>query len=227
MVVPHKGVHIILEALRHAEIDGVDLVILGQIRDPAYAQSLREQAATTPGLRMQMVGAYEPTELCHLLRDVDCVLVPSQWPENFPLVTQEALARGIPLIASRLGGLTEIVAEQVNGLLFDHRRPEELASLLRRIASDEQLLLQLRKGAAATPVMTMPAHVAAVRALYLRALEDRPQANRADSHASQELATLFAALLDLGFGPVRQSPIGATGTQPMSVGSVAADASIE
>jgi glycosyltransferase involved in cell wall biosynthesis len=228
MVAPHKGVHVIVEALRHAAIDDVELLILGQIHDPKYARGLHEQAAAIPGLRMHMLGAYQPTELCQLLRDIDCVLVPSQWPENFPLVTQEALARGIPLIASRLGGLTEIVTEEINGLLFDHRQPQELATILRRLASDEQFLLQLRAGAAATPVMTMPAHVAALRALYRMAVEDRRHADWAQQSATEELSRLFAALLDLGFGGAdRQAAIGATSTWPTTAGPVPAGAIVE
>jgi glycosyltransferase involved in cell wall biosynthesis len=201
MVVPHKGVHVILEALSIAGAGSVNLVILGQIQDRQYGHELRERAAQIPGLKFRMYGAYRLNELRYLLNNVDCVLVPSQWPENFPLVTQEALAYGIPLVASRLGGLTEIVSEGQNGLTFEHDRPEQLAAILRRLSQEADLLARLRQGARATKVTTMSSHAATIRALYQAALVETSSGVTIRRSENQELETLYAALLDLGFDP--------------------------
>ena len=122
-VARHKGVHLILEALALTEFDSVGLTILGEAPDSVYARELRERAAAIPGVRLRLYGGYELSELPFLLDEVDCVVVPSQVPESFSLTTREALARGIPVIATRLGALVEAIVDGENGLLFDHRRP--------------------------------------------------------------------------------------------------------
>jgi glycosyltransferase involved in cell wall biosynthesis len=203
-VVPHKGPHVILEALRIARLGSVTLTLLGQVpsQHRVYGQDLREQAAHIPGLKFRMYGTYQPHELRCLLQEMDCAIVPSQWPETFGLVTQEALVRGIPLLASRLGGLPEIVAEGENGFTFEYNRPEELAAILRRLAEDDDLVRRLRAGARRSPVLTMAQHTGAVRTVYQSALEDFAGHGRADEGAAEELAFLHAALLNLGVGEI-------------------------
>lgn len=58
------------------------------------------------------------------------LVVPSIWYENFPRTIVEAYASGLPVIASRIGALAEIVQEQATGLLFDPGNPEDLAQKL-------------------------------------------------------------------------------------------------
>jgi glycosyltransferase involved in cell wall biosynthesis len=199
-VVPHKGVHVILEALQTAGLDSVDLMVFGNVPEAHndYGNRLRAQAETIPGLRFRMYGQYQYAELRHLLRDVDCAIVPSQLPENFPLVTQEALIQGIPILASRLGGIPEIVVDEQNGLTFDHRRPEELAGLLRRLDKEPGLLERLREGARKSPVLSMPQYTETVRRVYRQAIEKARQSP--PSWQKEEVAFLHGALLRLGLG---------------------------
>ena len=58
---------------------------------------------------------------------VDCIVVPSIWGENSPLVIHEAQACKIPVITADFGGMKEYVQHQVNGLLFKHRDVNALA----------------------------------------------------------------------------------------------------
>ncbi|MBK6371631.1 MAG: glycosyltransferase [Flavobacteriales bacterium] len=57
---------------------------------------------------------------------VDCIVVPSIWMENSPLVIHEAQACGIPVITAEAGGMAEYVQHQVNGLLSSMRSVEDL-----------------------------------------------------------------------------------------------------
>ncbi|HEY3186735.1 MAG TPA: glycosyltransferase, partial [Solirubrobacteraceae bacterium] len=75
-------------------------------------------------------GAYEPGEVTRLMADVDWVVVPSIWWENSPIVIQEALLHGRPVICSDIGGMAEKVTAGVNGL---HFRVRDAASLARTI----------------------------------------------------------------------------------------------
>jgi glycosyltransferase involved in cell wall biosynthesis len=201
-VVPHKGAHVILEALRLAQIGAVKLTLLGQVppHHRAYGQDLRERAATIPGLKFRMYGTYQPHELGCLLSDVDCAIIPSQWPENFPLVSQEALVRGIPLVASRLGGLPEIVREGENGFTFEYNRPEELSAILLRLAEDDGLVRRLRAGARVSPVRTIAEYAESTRDVYRLALNDFAHRTSAAGADASELASLHTGLLNLGVG---------------------------
>jgi glycosyltransferase involved in cell wall biosynthesis len=107
-----------------------------------------------------------------MLHDIDCVLAPSQWPETFLLVTREAMARGVPVIVSRLGALPDAVCEGQNGFSFTHDRPEELAALLDRVTTDTGLLPALRKNARETRILSVAEHTEIVRGIYRRAMTD-------------------------------------------------------
>ena len=77
---------------------------------------------------------------------VDAVLIPSR-KESFGRVAIEGMASGLPVIAPRISGLSEVVWDGVSGMLYEPDCLEEAASLLRRIASDTQLRARLRSGA--------------------------------------------------------------------------------
>ena len=81
-----------------------------------------------------MFGEYTPAHLPQLLGGVDAVVMPSLVPEAFPLSPREALALGVPVVASALGGLPEIVTDGVNGLLVDGASPHALRESLQRLA---------------------------------------------------------------------------------------------
>ena len=202
-VLPHKGLHVILDALRIARLGPVDLLVLGVIGDKQYARGVRRQAAALQGVRLRLYGEYEPGELPHLLQSVDCVVAPSQWPETFSIVTREALIQEIPVIVARLGALPEAVVEGENGFTFNHDCPQELAAILQRLATEESLLPRLREGARKTEVMTMAEHTDAVRAIYGEALGDVRDGGVARRGDVDEFLFLHRALLDHDFGPVK------------------------
>jgi len=198
-VLPHKGIHTIIDAVRIAQLPAVDLAVFGPLGDPNYARQLRALAAAVPGLRLRLYGAYEPEDLSVLLRDVDCVLAPSQWPETFLLVSREAMVRGIPVVVTRLGALPDAVVEGENGFCVAHDRPEELAGILRRLDGEEDLLRQLRDGARRTRVLTVSEHVSQVRSVYLEAMTDFARGGAARPGDVAEVSFLYGALVDLGF----------------------------
>ena len=199
-IVPHKGLQVLLEALDQARLPAVELTTFGPIGDPERARALYARAARVPGLVFRMYGEYEPGDLPVLLQDIDGVVVPSQWPETFCLVAREALARGIPAIVSRVGALTESVTDGVNGLVFDHDRTDQLAALLQRLATEAELVPELRAGARATRVPNQAEHVAAIRATYRDAIASAVQGRTPREGALDEIAALADALESAGFG---------------------------
>jgi glycosyltransferase involved in cell wall biosynthesis len=69
-------------------------------------------------------------------REATFLVVPSRWFEGCPLVILEAMAAGIPVIASNIGGLPELVEHGVTGLLFEPGNAEELAEAMRLLWTD-------------------------------------------------------------------------------------------
>lgn len=200
-VMPHKGPHLILDALKLAGLDAVDLTLIGQAPHRLYSQELREAAAKIPGLRLRLYGAYEPSQLPWLLHDIDCVITPSVWPETFAIVTREALRQGIPLVTTQAGALPEAVVEGENGFTFDPRRPEALAVILRRLVEDEALVHRLRAGARATPIVTVAQHADAVREVYQQAIGDLAAHPATRPSELEEFRFLHDALIHVGFSP--------------------------
>src|SRR5438067_2451574 len=82
-----------------------------------------------------LAGKYDSSDLPHLMRDIDWVVVPSIWWENSPLVIQEAFLHGRPVICSNVGGMAEKVDNGVNGLHFRVGGPVLLAQVIREAAN--------------------------------------------------------------------------------------------
>jgi glycosyltransferase involved in cell wall biosynthesis len=145
VLTPHKGLHVVIDALRKARLSSVRYTLFGGITQP-YTRELREKADQIDGLVMHTYGPYEPTSLPALMVDVDALIIPSLVWETFSIVAREAMCCGVPVIASRLGALSEAVREGENGLLFAAGSSSELATLLHRFDADSSILARLRGG---------------------------------------------------------------------------------
>jgi glycosyltransferase involved in cell wall biosynthesis len=145
VVGPHKGPHVIVEALRLARLPAARLSVFGQPIQP-YFRHLAENAAAIPGLEYCAYGAFDPVELPLLLADVDAVVVPSLVWETYSIVAHEAMACGVPVIASRFGALPEVVRHGENGLLFEPGSAYQLAINLQILNDNRELANTLRAG---------------------------------------------------------------------------------
>ena len=81
-------------------------------------------------------GRIQQDELIDHYDCSDLLLVPSLWQEPFGLVVVEAMARGLPVIASNLGGPAEILTHGVDGLLVEPGNEQELAAAIRLLLND-------------------------------------------------------------------------------------------
>jgi len=144
-VIPHKGQHVLVEALRKARLASVCCTVIGSVTRP-YADEIRQAAHTIDGLTLRMYGEYERELLPVLLGGVDLAVVPSVWQESFSIVVREALACGVPVVASRMGALPEAIREGENGLLFAPGSAVELAAILQTVDADRSRLEVLRQG---------------------------------------------------------------------------------
>lgn len=98
------------------------------------------------GDRVHFVGPLPRATVLGLMRDADAVVLSSAW-ENFPHGLVEALAMGTPVIATRTGGVPEIVEDGKNGLLVGPGDAAAFAAALRRFLADPALQGRLRAAA--------------------------------------------------------------------------------
>lgn len=149
-----KGVMVILEALDTLVKDQncyqFHLNIFGE-GDEAYCKELEafvQQKQLT--LYVTFHGKVPQDDLIKHYDNSDIMLVPSIWKEPFGLVVAEAMARGLPIIASNLGGPAEIVTHNEDGLLVEPGNVQELASAIRQLSADPAKCEQFSQAARST-----------------------------------------------------------------------------
>src|SRR5690606_27093456 len=126
----HKGVRQLLRAWAAKPAPGAELHVAG---DGPLAGLVAEAARRDPTLVVH--GRLGADELQKLLARTDAVVVPSIWHENAPVAILEALTAGCAVLASRVGGVVEMVTDPC-GILVPPARPDALAEGLARIAAD-------------------------------------------------------------------------------------------
>lgn len=176
---PNKGVHVVLEAL--AGVHGaVEFTIAGdETAHPDYSRRLHDLADS----RVRFAGRLDRTQVWTALRAADVVVVPSVWHETFCLVAHEALAAGTPVLASRMGALTEAVEEGRSGFLLPPGDVPAWQAAIQRLVDDRTLAAAL--GAQIETPLLFADHARAVLAAYAEAVSGAPA-------AAQRLETPFA-----------------------------------
>jgi glycosyltransferase involved in cell wall biosynthesis len=140
---PHKGVHVLLDALHALGADAFSLSIYGSpAQDPAYVDDLRARAA---GLPVRFEGTFAADEIATVLAGIDLLVIPSVWSENSPLVLLQALATHTPVLVSDVPGLTELVREGESGFSFPAGEAGGLARVLRRFIADPELAARMSR----------------------------------------------------------------------------------
>jgi glycosyltransferase involved in cell wall biosynthesis len=140
---PHKGVHVLVAAVGSMTEQSIRLSVYGDPGPHArYAAELRSGAKKDA--RIAFEGPYGHERVYDILSRLDTIVVPSIWYENAPFVIQEAQAAGVPVLASHLGGMRELVADERDGLLFEPGSARSLAAQIRRLVHEPDLLERLR-----------------------------------------------------------------------------------
>ncbi len=161
-VAPPKGLHVLVAAFSRLGPGEATLRVHGRTDlRPEYVSSV-VGGGLPPGVTIE--GAFRPDEAPRRLAEIDVLVVPSIWPDNHPLTITEALAHRVPVVASALGGIPEIVKDGVNGRLVPPGDPGALAEVLAGLARDRVELARLRAGI--TPPESFLSHAASVVVAY-------------------------------------------------------------
>jgi glycosyltransferase involved in cell wall biosynthesis len=141
-ITPRKGLDTLLAGLAAAGVDA-ELTVIGRVVDEAYAgrvrRSIREHSLED---RVEMAGELADEALAARLRSSHVLAVPSRY-EGFGIVYLEGMSFGLPAIASRAGGATDVVTDGETGVLVDPDDPAAVSRALQRLASDPDRLAEL------------------------------------------------------------------------------------
>jgi glycosyltransferase involved in cell wall biosynthesis len=137
-IVPEKGLHILISAMEMLKGEAIKLEVWGQEPEGTYVNRLRQKAKT---LAVNFNGAFEPERFGAVLDGFNALAVPAVWYENNPLVVKAALYKKIPVLASALGSLPELVNEQ-NGFLVQGGAADWAKALRNLIGTDGRFQFQ-------------------------------------------------------------------------------------
>ncbi len=171
---PHKGVPQLLAALRRL-LEGpgpAPPLRFAFAGEGPLADEVARFCARHPE-RTRYCGVVRGRQKEDLLRESAFLVLPSLWPENFPMSVLEAFGRGLPVIASRRGGLPELVQDGRSGRIVEPE-PDALAEAIRGYATDAGLLgAHAREARRRADDFTVERHVESFLEIYRKLLAQR------------------------------------------------------
>lgn len=168
---PEKGLSTLLEAWK--QLPNVPLKIagtgplLGWCRDTIAALNRRD---------IELCGFLQLSEVYELMAGARFLVVPSTWYEGFPTAIVQALARGVPVLASNIGGLPETIDDGISGVLFEAGNANALTAEARWLWEHPHHTEHMGRAARARFEREFSAsrNYELLMALYARVLERQP-----------------------------------------------------
>jgi glycosyltransferase involved in cell wall biosynthesis len=164
---PWKGVDTAIRAL--PAIPGASLLIAGEGEERERLARLAQEQGVAQ--RVHLLGTVPREELPRFYSSVDLLLATSFASETFGISLVEAQACGLPVVASRFGGFSEVVDEERTGMLVPPRDPQALAAAVNTLLNDPPRLAALAAAAPAWAAQfSWPAVTDRIEAAYYAAL---------------------------------------------------------
>ncbi len=143
---PRKGLEPLLEAAALMKQQGQNfkLRIIGRFETSEYEQQIHALVSQLNISELiEWRGFRSPIQ--PELDELDLLIFPSVLAEGMPMVVLEAMSAGVPVVASRVAGVTDIVLNNEQGLLVEPQQPEQLARAVTRVLGDHELWRTLRE----------------------------------------------------------------------------------
>jgi glycosyltransferase involved in cell wall biosynthesis len=138
---PEKGITTLLSAWNRVE-GSKELKIVGT---GPLEESLRVSHVSSSGV--EFLGQQTPESVLKYMNSAKFLVLPSEWYEGFPRVIVEAFAKGLPVLASRLGSMAELVEDQRTGILFRPGDTQDLAEKIEWMFTHPVQLAQMSEAA--------------------------------------------------------------------------------
>jgi glycosyltransferase involved in cell wall biosynthesis len=133
-----KGIDTLLGAWSRLRVKR-PLKIVG---DGPMAERVKGAASTNNSI--EWLGFRSRDVVSKMMAKAEALIVPSTWYEGFPMVISEAFAMGLPVIASRIGGLPELVEQGRTGVLFEPGSQDGLAAAVELMFTDQERIEAMR-----------------------------------------------------------------------------------
>ena len=139
----HKGQHLVLEAMRMLQTKPMQLLVVGHCdeHNTSYLDTLLETAAKQ-GLKVAYMPFVDKPQAIMKLVDV---VVLATYEETFGLVLAEAMSQEVAVIGSKAGGVPEIIEHEVDGLLFESKNNQSLATEIAKLYDNPSLRTRIAK----------------------------------------------------------------------------------
>lgn len=141
---PAKGVHLLLDAVALLVHEGRDVVLTIVGDGPERAALIAHAERLRVSGRVTFAGALSQNPVRELLSKADGFALAS-FAEGIPVVLMEAMASGVPCVATRITGIPELIEDETSGLLVTPADTSALAIALRRLVDDDKLRSRLAK----------------------------------------------------------------------------------
>jgi len=171
---PEKGLFQLLDSFKLVlkKIPEAILLIAGEgCLENEIAARIKDRGLTNS---VELLGLINKQQLAEWYGRVRVVAVPSLWPEPFGLVGPEAMAFGVPVVASGTGGITDWLEDGRNGLIANPLDKEAFAAAIVRLLEDEILYQSLSRNALQTAErFQIDKYIDSLEKLYLEAIEEK------------------------------------------------------
>ncbi len=163
-----KGFDVLIKAFNLININRAELNVYGKVQDEVFFHQV--MSLNMKPYQVKIHGQYNPSELPKILSKTDLAVIPSR-SENYPFVVRECLHASVPVIASNVGGIPEIIKNAENGLLFESGNFQDLASKLMLLIMNPKMLLNFRKNI--KPVKSIEEDASELENIYKEILENK------------------------------------------------------
>ena len=148
LIRPRKGIEVLLQAMSEVRkaTDKVSLDVIGPFETPAYEEEVLKLVKEL-GLEtcVQFLGFRK--DIPEVMRKLDAMVLPSLFGEGMPMVVLEAMAVGVPVIATRVEGTPEVVRDDREGYLAEPRDSHSLAIAILKFISDRDKWMEFSQNA--------------------------------------------------------------------------------
>ena len=141
-LVPEKGVWTVLKAWQ--KLSGIPIKIVGDGPQMDAMQTFVDEHQLGD---VELMGRLSPDETLKAMKNARALILPSEWYEPFGRVAVEAFAVGTPVIASKVGAITELVTDGYNGVHFQSANPDDLAQKVSTLWAVPQKTTEMGKNA--------------------------------------------------------------------------------